>query len=113
MIMNFRIIFPLLLSLILIPAYAVDGTITISNPANGAMVSSKNKVPVTYAATLGTNGDHLHLYVDGKRVDVLREIKGNADLDPLPVGKHHVCLTVNTNSHAPTGVETCVDITSQ
>jgi|ERR1019366_10274146 hypothetical protein len=94
-------------------AVAADGSITISSPANGATVNSKNKVVLTYAAMLGSTGDHLHLYVDGKRVDVLREIKGSTEIDALPAGKHHVCLTVNTSSHAPTGVETCVDLTAQ
>jgi len=111
--MNFKMLVTLPLVLICVQAYAADGSIAISAPANGAMVSAKDKVPVTYAATLGANGDHLHLYVDGKRVDVLRQIKGTAELDTLPVGKHHVCLTVNTSSHAPTGVETCVDVTAQ
>lgn len=111
--MNIRVLIPLALMLLSIQASAADGSITISSPANGATVSANNKVAVIYAATLGTNGDHLHLYVDGKRVDVLREIKGSADLDALSAGKHHVCLTVNTSSHAPTGVESCVDITSQ
>ena len=111
--MNFKMLVTLPLVLICVQAYAADGSITISAPANGAMVSAKDKVPVTYAATLGANGDHLHLYVDGKRVDVLRQIKGTAELDTLPAGKHHVCLTVNTSSHAPTGVETCVDVTAQ
>jgi len=94
-------------------AYAVDGSITISSPADGATVSSKSKVSISYAAVLGPTGDHLHLYVDNKRVDVLREIKGSTEIDALSAGKHHVCLTVNTSSHAPTGVETCVDVTSQ
>lgn len=111
--MNFKMLAPLLLTLLCSQAYAADGSITISAPANGAMVSAKAKVPVTYVATLGSTGDHLHLYVDGKRVDVLREIKGTAELDALTAGKHHVCLTVNTSSHAPTGVETCVDLTAQ
>ncbi len=111
--MNFKILAPILLALFSGSVFAADGSITISSPANGATVSAKDKVPVAYAAMLGPTGDHLHLYVDGKRVDVLRAAKGSADLDALPAGKHHVCLTVNTSSHAPTGVETCVDITSQ
>ena len=111
--MNFKMLAPLLLTLLWGQAYAADGSITISSPGNGAMVSSSSKVPVTYAATLGPTGNHLHLNVDGKRVDVLRQIKGSAELDPLSAGKHHICLTENTSSHAPTGVETCVDITAQ
>jgi len=111
--MSIKMLAPLLLALLWGQACAADGSIAISSPANGAMVSAKTKVPVTYAATLGATGDHLHLYVDGKRVDVLRQTKGTAELDELPAGKHHVCLTVNTSSHAPTGVESCVDVTAQ
>lgn len=111
--MSIKMLAPVLLFLLFGQAFAADGSITISSPANGAMVNANSKVTVTYAAMLGSTGDHLHLYVDGKRVDVLHQIKGSTDLDALTAGKHHVCLTVNTSSHAPTGVETCVDITSQ
>jgi hypothetical protein len=111
--MTTKILATLLLSLLCGLAYAADGKIMISSPANGAMVATKGMVPVVYDAMLGPNGDHLHLYVDGKRVDVLRQLKGSAELDALPAGKHHVCLTENTKSHAPTGLETCVDITAQ
>jgi len=111
--MNFKMLATVALSLVCGFTYAADGSITISSPTEGAMFSSKNKVPVTYEAMLGMNGDHLHLYVDGKRVDLLRQTKGTAELDPLPPGKHHICLTVNTKTHAPTGVETCVDVASQ
>jgi hypothetical protein len=111
--MHLKFLTPFVFALFCGSVLAADGSITISSPANGATVGTKNKVPVTYAATLGANGDHLHLYVDGKRVDVLRPIQGTAELDPLAAGKHHVCLTVNTSSHAPTGVESCVDITAQ
>ena len=111
--MHIRLFLILLLAFSFDQAIAAEGSITISSPVNGAMVSSKSKITVTYSATLGPTGDHLHLYVDGKRVDVLREKQGSAELDALANGKHHVCLTVNTSSHAPTGVETCVDVTSQ
>lgn len=111
--MTIKLLALLMLSVVCGQAIAADGSITISSPVNGAMVSSKNKVTVTYAAMLGSTGDHLHLYVDEKRIDVLHQTKGSTELDALPIGKHHVCLTVNTSSHAPTGVETCVDITSE
>lgn len=111
--MNINRLAPIVLSLLCTSAFAADGSISISSPANGAMVSASKKTPVIYEAALGSNGDHLHLYVDGNRVDVLRETKGSAELDALPAGKHHICLTVNTKSHAPTGVESCVDVTAQ
>jgi hypothetical protein len=111
--MNIKILATLILSLVCTFAYAAEGSITIISPTKDAMFSSKNKVPVKYEAVLGPNGNHLHLYVDGKRVDILRQIKGTAELDPLAPGRHHICLTVNTVTHAPTGVETCVDVTAQ
>lgn len=95
------------------PPPAAGGKITITPPADNAMVSPMAKVSVNYEAMLGPNGDHLHLYVDGKRVDVLRQLKGSAELGALPPGKHKVCLTENTKSHAATGVEACINVTSK
>jgi hypothetical protein len=31
----------------------------------------------------------------------------------LMPGKHHICLTVNTKGHVPTGAEACIDVTSK
>jgi hypothetical protein len=111
--MNFKMLAPLFLALFCAQAYAAAGSITISSPKDGAMVSSTSKVPVTYSATLGPTGNHWHLNVDGRRVDILRQPKGTAELDALPAGKHHICLDENTVSHVPTGVESCVDVTAQ
>ncbi len=111
--MNIKMLAPLLLTLLWSQAYAADGSITINSPKNGAMVSSTSKVPLSYSAMLGPTGNHWHLNVDGRRVDILRQPMGTAELDPLPAGKHHVCLTENTASHVPTGVESCVDVTAQ
>ncbi len=111
--MNIRILTTILLALFCGQVFAADGKIAISTPANGAMVSAKNKVTVTYEAMLSAEGDHLHLYVDGKRVDVLRQIRGSTELDALAPGKHKICISENTKSHADTGVEQCVNVTLQ
>jgi hypothetical protein len=111
--MIIRILAPLLLVLVCAQAYAAEGSITIKSPASDAMFSIKDKVPIEYEAVLGPNGNHLHLYVDGKRVDVLRQLKGTAVVGPLYAGRHHICLTENTITHAPIGVETCVDVSAQ
>lgn len=106
--------FPLLfLMLLFTSAYADDGSITINSPSNASTVSLNSKIQLEYVATLGSNGDHLHLYVDGSRVDILRKVQGNTELDALPPGKHRICLTINTKSHAPTGVEKCIEVTAQ
>lgn len=115
--MNTRFLLATVLSLFLMPALAADpatdGRISIQAPMNGAVVKASDTVMISYDADVGTRGDHLHLYLDGKRIDILRKLKGSAEVGMLPPGKHEICLTVNTKSHAPTGVKECVDVTSK
>lgn len=110
-----RILTPAVFALLLASAqvYAAGGNITITSPMNGAQVSPHDQVELNYEAVLGPDGDHLHLYVDGKRIDVIRPVKGMATVGMLPPGNHHVCLEVNTKAHVPTGVERCVDLISK
>ena len=94
-------------------AFAATGKITISSPADGATVGSGDKIKLRYEAIPGPEGDHLHLNVDGKREDVLRQLKGATEIGPLGPGKHQICLAINTRGHVPTGVEGCVNIISK
>ncbi len=94
-------------------AFAAEGKVTISSPANGATVSSHDNVELNYTAIPGPDGDHLHLYLDGNRVDIIRTMKGKASVGMLSSGKHHICMEVNTKGHVPTGAEACIDITSK
>ena len=111
--MNITILTSLLLVLFCGSALAAEGKITISSPAHGALISADSKFALNYEATLGPKGDHLHLYVDDKRIDVLRQLKGSYDIDALTPGKHKICLTENTKWHGSTGLESCVDVVSQ
>lgn len=95
------------------PAMAASGKVTITSPSEGAMVSAGMGIPLNYEADTGRSGNHLHLNVDGKRMDVIRQLKGTVEVDPLEPGKHQLCLAVNTKGHAPTGAETCVNVTAQ
>ncbi len=71
---------------------------------------AKDKIALKYEAVAGPEGDHLHLNVDGKRVEVIHELNGTAMVGPLKSGNHHICLAINTKAHVPTGVESCVDV---
>ncbi len=93
-------------------ALAADAKVTITSPANGATVKAAEKMKLTYEAVPGPDGDHLHLYVDGKRVDVIRELKGTTEVALSP-GSHHVCMQVNTKGHSPVGSETCIDVSAK
>lgn len=94
-------------------AFASNGKVTISSPADGAMVGSMDSIKLVYEADPGPDGDHLHLNIDGKRVDVIRQLKGTVTVDALSPGKHQICLAVNTRGHVPTGVENCINVTSK
>ena len=94
-------------------ALAASGSITITAPADGTTVSSSDKIKLVYEAVPGPEGDHLHLNVDGKRMDVLRQIKGSTEIDALAPGKHQICLLFNTKAHVPVGVEKCISVTAK
>lgn len=112
--MNNRILVPAFFAFLFAAgsALAAEGKVEISSvtPAN---ITANDKITLKYDATPGPQGDHLHLNVDGKRVDVIHQLKGEAVVDPLPPGKHQICLAINTKGHVPTGVEKCVDVTVQ
>lgn len=111
--MNIQPLIPLLLALACAPALAEGGKITINSPVNGAMVAANAKVSLNYEAMLGTSGDHLHLYLDDDRIDILRQLKGSAEVDELKPGKHKICLTENTRWHMSTGLESCIEVIAQ
>jgi len=113
--MNNKIMMPTFIASIFVSsmALATSGSVSITAPADGATVSSSDKIKLSYEAAPGPEGDHLHLNVDGKRMDVLRQLKGNAEIDPLAPGKHQICLLVNTKSHVPVGVEKCISVTAK
>ena len=113
--MNNKILMPALFACLFISsmAFAASGSVTINSPADGATVSSSDKIKLSYEAVPGTEGDHLHLNVDGKRIDVLRQLKGGAEIDPLAPGKHQICLLVNTRAHVPVGIEKCISVTAK
>lgn len=113
--MNAKILAPVFFVLLLgsTGTFAAEGKVSISSPANGTAVGQHNNVELNYEAVPGPDGDHLHLYLDGKRVDIIHSMKGKADVGMLNPGTHHICLEVNTKGHIPTGAQACVDVTSK
>lgn len=89
---------------------AADASVTISSPPDGAKISRKSKIEVSYEAAPGPNGDHVHLYVDDKEAVVLRKLKGNHTVEPLDPGKHAICIKIVNKGHTPIGVQACTNI---
>ena len=94
-------------------AMAAIGKVVIFSPADSATVDSNYAFKLKYQAVPGPDGDHLHLNVDGKRVDIIRRLSGTTEVEPLSPGKHQVCLAINTKSHVPTGAERCISVISK
>lgn len=113
--MDTRILAPFFSALLLASGHAVaaPGMVNITSPMDGTMVGKGDMVKVSYEAAPGPDGDHLHLYLDGKRIDVIRPMKGTAEVGMLEPGKHRICMEVNTRGHVPTGAEACVNVTSK
>ncbi len=103
-----------LASLVSGAAMAAASTVEISAPADGAKVSAKAPGKLDYSFTLGSDGgNHIHVYVDGNQVALLRESKGSYALDPMGPGKHEVCIKVVNAGHAPIGVDRCVKVVAE
>jgi len=91
-------------------ALAAEDSVTIFSPADGAMLNRMEQTNIDYEVMRGPNGDHTHLYVDGKEKKVLRQLKGSHKLDPLEPGKHEICIKLVNKGHTPTGVQQCINV---
>ena len=89
---------------------AEGGAVRIVSPGNGAKLDAMAEHRITYDVAPGPRGDHTHLYVDGKEVAVLRQLKGSHALASLAPGAHELCIKVVNKNHTPIGIEKCVKV---
>ncbi|TAJ80984.1 MAG: hypothetical protein EPO42_03380 [Gallionellaceae bacterium] len=94
-------------------AVAAESKIDISSPVEGARLDTRAQNKLDYSVTLGGDGDHIHVYVDGKQVALLRQMKGSYTLESLAQGNHEICIKIVNKNHTPIGVERCVKVTAQ
>lgn len=92
------------------PAMAAGSSIDIISPVDGAKLNSKAQNKMDYNITLGSDGNHIHVYVDGKQVALLRQMKGSYTFDSLAQGKREICIKIVNAGHTPIGVERCVKV---
>ncbi len=104
----------LILVVLSIPVWAADaGTITISSPANGAVLSSGAGNKLQFNVSLSPNGNHVHIYVDDQAPIVDRDVSRcpcSIDLPNLSSGTHTIVIKEATSSHAMTGVQGAVTV---
>jgi len=94
------------------PAETPAGSrVSISAPADGDRIDAKAQIKLDYDITLGGDGDHAHLYVDDRRIAMLRQMKGSYMIFPLDPGARVICIKVVNSNHTPIGVERCIKVT--
>jgi len=92
-------------------ALAAEASVTITSPANGAKLDRMALNKIDYVIVPGPQGDHVHLYMDGKESAVLRQLKGSYPLDMPAAGNHEICIKVVNKGHTPIGVQQCIKVT--
>ncbi|OOG55974.1 hypothetical protein [Polaromonas sp. C04] len=91
-------------------AGAVEGSVTITSPKDGAKLDVMNQTQLVYDVVPGPRGDHVHVYVDDKEVGILRQLKGSYTLESLAAGQHAICIKVVNKAHTPIGLQRCVNV---
>lgn len=92
-------------------AAPAGSSVEISAPADGARIDAKAQIRLDYDITLGGEGDHAHLYVDDRRIAMLRQMKGSYMIFPLDPGIREICIKVVNGNHTPIGVSRCIKVT--
>lgn len=88
-----------------------QGKVEITAPTEGATLDALDENRLVYDVVPGPRGDHVHVYVDGQEVGILRKLKGSYPLGSLTPGKRSVCIKVVNKAHVPIGIEKCVRVT--
>ncbi|MEO6986234.1 MAG: hypothetical protein ABI155_12900 [Paralcaligenes sp.] len=96
-----------------VAAWADSGKafVKIISPVDGAKLDAMEQTKLVYEAGRGPTGDHVHVYVDGKEVGILRQLSGSYTLETLASGPRNICVKVVNKAHVPIGVEQCVKVT--
>ena len=89
-----------------------ESKVDISAPVDGARLDAKAQIKLDYDITLGGEGDHAHVYVDDRRIAMLRRMKGSHMIFPLDPGIREICIKVVNSNHTPIGVARCVKVTA-
>jgi len=108
-----RILFMLvavLASIVTTPVMAAESKIDIISPSDGAKLDAMEQSKLVYNIIPGGDGDHIHVYVDGKEAALLRQLKGSHTLESLAPGNHEICIKVVNKNHTPIGVERCIKV---
>ena len=89
------------------------GSVKISSPKEGAALPWDEPVVLTYEVDPGPRGDHVHVYINGREVGIVRKLKGSYFLGNLNPGRYTLAIKVVNKGHVPIGIESSVTIDIQ
>ncbi len=92
---------------------AVSGeaaSVSIFTPVDGAEIDAGQPFTLKYQVSPGPKGDHVHLYINGTEVAILRKLEGSYRIAPLSEGRYELSVKVVNRAHVPIGVEASVNI---
>jgi hypothetical protein len=93
------------------PTTEEQASVKIFAPKNEGVVSHTESLALDYAVEPGPKGDHVHIYVDGREVAIVRQLKGRYDVGRLAPGRHELAIKVVNQAHVPIDVESSVNVT--
>jgi len=91
-------------------AQADSGSVTIISPQNDSTLKAAMDNSVEYEFTKGTRGDHIHIWVDGKKGPAQKSMAGRYTLPKMSKGSHAIIAKVVNKGHVPTGPEKSIFI---
>ena len=95
------------------PVAAADASVRITSPADGASVDRVELIDLVFEANPGPNGDHVHIYADGKEVGIVRQLEGSFALGEMTPGPHTLCVKLVDKAYVPVGAEQCIKVRVQ
>ncbi len=89
------------------------GAVKIISHKDGDTVAANTAFVMEYEVTRSSGGDHLHIYIDGGKPDLVSEMKGSYEVATLSAGEHTIAIKEMTSGHSPTGSEAVIKIIAQ
>ncbi len=84
--------------------------INITSPVEGATLNITAVNKVDYSIKLSGAGDHAHIYMDDRRMGMLRNMQGSFTIDYLDPGKREICIKIVGGNHMPIDAGKCVTV---
>jgi hypothetical protein len=92
------------------PAAREEASVEILAPRDGLTLGRGDVLTLEYAVDPGPKGDHVHVYVDGREVAMVRKLEGSYRVGRLRPGTHQVAIKVVNRAHVPIGVEQSISV---